>query len=219
MAFELPTDRNSAPEFTTVAGFSIQRLSDPVLRVQYAETVRGWDSVGIQSKTDDHTLITAPWDAAVGRVLYAADGTLVGTVLTVAVDLQITITIDGPGLAGAAPVTLKAPRLNAFGIQRQEPATGARQWELAMSSGQAPHAARMGTLLGAITVNVVMTALAKLGITKTADEVSAAVQQMAADGNNLDSIIASTFEQLERDRRSGALTSSEFTPIGAVPSE
>lgn len=225
MAFELPTDRSSTPKFTTVSGFSILRLAAPALRVQYAETAPGWDAVQVQSKTDNNTLVIPQFAAtpakAVGLKLYALDDTLVGTVLTCVVDPAqpelATVTIDGTGLTVAAPVDLKTPRINAFGIQTQEPSLSARQWELAFSSGLAPHAQRMSALLGTITVTVVADALAKLGVAKSVAEIQTAVQQMAEEGNSLDSIIASTFEQLERDRRSGALTASEYTPIGSVP--
>lgn len=234
MAFEVPTDR-IVPESTTVAGFTLQRLAAPVLRVKYNETTRGWLDVLVSEKVDATTLVINEFidnpSAAPGIELFLADDTSIGTIsdyiVLPAVPATETdpgspakgqATITGVGLAADAPATLKRAMLNAFGIQAQLPVVGGRQWELVFPSEIAASAAKMQSMLGSITVAVVAAALAQLGVVKTVEEIGAAVQAMAAAGDSLDSLIASEFEQLEKDRRSGALPSTDYMPVGSVPS-
>lgn len=238
MAFELPTDRTSA-EATTVSRYSLSRLgASPSLTVGYAETALGFEVVSVAQATDLNrdgvfeTLRIDRWldnpSVAVGLALTKEDGTAIGTIGTYVVTPAVpatdstpavpaygTATLTSGGFSSAAPTTVRAPMINSFGVRAQVGVNGGRQWDLVLSSSYPSQNARMQTMLGTVSVTLVAMALAALGIAKTQAEIAAVIQSLAAQGNSLDSIIASQCEQLERDRRSGALAPGDVL-VGAT---
>lgn len=243
MAFEVAQSKQ-APENTTVSNYSVSRLTGiQYLRTQMSETRRGWvpvvvlraadtNSDGVFEELDvqpvDPGYAHAPSDL-LGRVLLNEVGATVGTVETAeAVPptpaspehpgapgyWKLTLAASG-GLPSADAVTLESPHINFFGAQVNNPVPSGRSWDLELSSAVPEQAARMQAMMFRIQVNFIMMALAALGVTKTPEEVQAAALTMMQQGNSIDSVIASEMEQLEKDRRSGALTA--VTVIGPAP--
>src|SRR3954465_3038260 len=109
MAFEVPADR-TVPDATTVAGFTLQRLGAPVLRVQYAETRAGWLPVEVSEKIDATTLIINEFmsdpASAIGLEWLLPDGTVVGTISDYVVIPEVLATEADPAIPAKGQATI-----------------------------------------------------------------------------------------------------------------
>jgi hypothetical protein len=89
---------------------------------------------------------------------------------------------------------------NPFGIAAQRQAGSGRVWEITLDSANSGHFQLMAMILGGVSFKIIKAALAALSITDITDE-----QIMTAAGqiDNVDSVIASSLEEVEIARREG----------------
>ena len=203
-----PDSVAEVPQHTTVGAYTVQRLGvAPSFSVTMVETVDDLWSATVTEMVPcgtpgEYAGVRVPmsdFSGLVGQPVLLADSTEVGVVASVAM-APSQLLFSTPVTTDYTGQTLHVQRLNAFGIPAHRAARQGVNRTLSLSSANADQFTRMQQLMGAAHVNAVLVVLAALGISKTPAEVQAAV---ASASDNLESILATQFEQLELERRAG----------------
>lgn len=212
MSFELATPPDS-PKYTTVSSFTIARLGQfPTLRVAFAETTEDLVTVTVLSMTEavkaqpeDPTVYTgfviSPLQRSLVGQTLKQGSTVIGVVQSHALDTG-TVTLVSAPTTDLTGISLSCQFVNALGVTALVPATIGRIWELTLPTSDSGARNYLLQLMGGFHVTAAMQVLAALGHTHTVEEVVAAVQGLP---DNIESTLASAFEQIEKDRRTSAV--------------
>lgn len=231
-------------KFVVLSAYLVDRLA-PYAQVFFAEcnyVMDGPYTVGTVTGTGASTAITvdalADDETLVGRRLALADSTDVGSVAT-SVKTQLTAAVtDGNGnvtapatytrtitlstaptqpLAGGTSVGIAT--LNAIGQTAYRAVPGGRQWNLRVDTTNPSALARLETMMGSIMGNAAGAVMQALGVSQTPQAIATAVQTLAAQSVNVDSLFADQGEALDADRLAGTVpwvVVSGTAPTGAV---
>lgn len=104
---------------------------------------------------------------------------------------------------------------NAFGGWINRWTSLGRKWALHLNPAETTNFNRMQILLFNMQFTLVHSALARLGLTVTAEALQAAIQAEMAEGKHIDFFITKQLEEVEKERRAGTFSPSSVT--GAAP--
>lgn len=244
MAFSTVTTRE-VPKFVLLTEYTVFRSgAAPGVRVVFEEMVYILDSPVTVTQAQDldadgkaETLTIPEWGGRtdlLGKILALPDSTRIGVIT--AVD-QVQVTEDvWEGAELVAPATYEAQVRVAMEIPtdlsdaqvalvktmagvstpQYRRAVGGRRWELALDGFNPAALGKMVNMLGAVHVEAVLSVLQVLGIsTVTPAQVVGAVQTLAANGTNIDGMLAKQGEKLEQDRQAGLMP--WLIPAGDAP--
>jgi hypothetical protein len=215
MSFAVATT-NETPQATTVAGFTLVRVGAvPALSVRYVESVQDVIEDVIQVMVPELDIEGAPTGSFSGCVSprVAQSSGLLNQELFVAGQAVATVEALSPGngtvhfaqpsAADLTGETVRGVCKNVFGTTGLRPSAFGRAWELSLTADKPLQRQRMMQLMGSAHVKAVLAVMQVLGVSKTVDEVVAAVM---ACPDNLESLLATEFEALELGRRDRSFT-------------
>jgi hypothetical protein len=213
-----------APVFALVSQYTVGRINQyPSVRVTFDEVVYLPEMTVIVDEALDanadnlfEKLRIAAWadqEELVGRELCLKNSTYLGKIVTAEKvtppedDPYLEITLDNGfalDLSGEEIVLIaKMP----VGTNAYRRARAGLRWELYLDGSNPMAMTRMTTMLGRVYFKALKAGLMQLGINSVSDaQILMAVQALAAQGINIDGLLAQEGEQLELDRAAGEPT-------------